>query len=176
MGAEPPAARFSLFCELVINLIQQALHRVYVGVWIDRFRSSRSKAALASAQVRATMNHALLHACVSRNMDAPADSDLMRLVLALRALNAAESSGTELDEQCLIRAYVTVAAQVHLVLQADLASLVNDYYVRQARRIYWHNPEAFPGLAWLFRPNGHDFFRRGTWCTKVPTDSSWKRL
>jgi hypothetical protein len=71
---------------------------------------------------------------------------------------------------------VTVATQVRLVLQNDVASVVNDYYIRQARRLYWQNPEAFPALAWLFRPNGDAFFRGASWCTKVPTDSSWKRL
>ena len=61
-----------------------------------------------SARVRATMNHALLHACISRNMEAPADSALMRLVLALRGLNAAEAAAEEIGPLVLIKAYVTV--------------------------------------------------------------------
>eukprot|EP00038_Savillea_parva_P031477 m.86979 g.86979 ORF g.86979 m.86979 type:complete len:946 (+) comp9685_c0_seq1:61-2898(+) len=177
VGAQPTAGEgASLVYAFVSCVVRQVLHRLYVGVWIDRLLVSRSNAAIASAQVCASMNQALLHACISRNMETPARSGLQRLVLALRALNAAEAAGSELDPLCLIKAYVSVAAQIHLVVPSDLASVVNDYYVRQARSIYWQTPESFPQLAWLFRPNGHAFFRGGSWTSKVPTDSSWKRL
>jgi hypothetical protein len=131
---------------------------------------------MVSARVRASMNHALLHACVSRNMEAPADSAQIRLLLALRGLNAAEAAAEEIGELQLIKAYVTVAAQVQLCVQTDIASVLLDYYLRQARRLYWQNPEAFPALAWLFKPNGDKFFRGSSWHTKVPMDSTWKRL
>mmetsp|Transcript_34534 Transcript_34534/g.90456 ORF Transcript_34534/g.90456 Transcript_34534/m.90456 type:complete len:878 (-) Transcript_34534:169-2802(-) len=177
VGAEPPApGTLSVAFALAISLVQQLGHRFYVGVWLDRVLSARTAAGVASVRVQATMNHALLHACVSRNMEAPADSGLMRLLLALRGLNAAETAGDHLEPIHRMKAYITVAAQVHMTLQSDVAAVVSDYYTRQARRLYWQNPEAFPGVAWLFRPNGHDFFRGGLWCSKVPTDSSWKRL
>eukprot|EP00041_Stephanoeca_diplocostata_P023573 m.581695 g.581695 ORF g.581695 m.581695 type:complete len:1031 (+) comp22329_c0_seq1:241-3333(+) len=177
-----PVSKIGLVLGLAKQVVRQFLHRVYIGVWVDRLLASTSRTASSVVHVDATMHHALLHVGIcrrngvaSKKLLAPG-GDLSRMYTALRALNAAESVKKDLDPLSMIKMYVSVAIQVQLCLQKDMASILLDYYLRHARRIYAQQPACAPTFAWLFKPDGDSFFRRTDWCDKVSMDSSRKLL
>lgn len=182
ISSSVPVSKAGLVWGLAQQVIRQFLHRVYIGVWVDRLLANTSHTARSMVHVDATMHHALLHVGIGRRSGVTTTKlltpggDLSRMYKALRALNAAESVKSDLDPLSMIKIYVSVAIQVQLCLQKDMASILSDYYMRHARCIYAQQPTCAPTFAWLFKPNGDSFFRRTDWCDKISMDSSRKRL
>eukprot|EP00040_Diaphanoeca_grandis_P003756 m.25793 g.25793 ORF g.25793 m.25793 type:complete len:899 (-) comp15174_c1_seq1:93-2789(-) len=175
LGVSLPTTYWRLLFGNILLSCRQILHRFYFGQWIDAFLVSRSESSVNSMVVVATMNHAL-HQMQLLSSDHCQWELMSQSYLVLRALNAAEAVEHQLGPATMLRIYISSAVQMELMFQSDLASIASNYYLRQARRIYYENPEVAQQLAWIFKPNGDKFFREGSWCTNVVNGTYGERF
>lgn len=161
LGQPIPVSSLDVGMSVLAASCRQLWHRLFIGQYIDAMLASdEAKKIFATS---ANVNH-ILHELLSQEKSVP---DSLKYLSMVRALNAAEIAGEgEMDPVALIRVYVSAAVQIHVSFQGDLASVLSGKYIAKARKIFHSCPEDVPTLAWLFKPEGDNFFFGRTWNTR----------
>lgn len=169
LGQPLPTSRGATYLGVVMALVRQLSHRCVVGQVLDTVLTRRTKAAMEATVVIANVNHMLHQILIQEAQSSKAGKDnrYLKSLTMLQSVNAAEAVSGCMDPVALIQVYVAAAAQVHLSFQSEIASILAHKYLGLARNIFHSCAEDVPALAWLFKPEGDEFFRSRAWCTKV---------
>jgi len=184
LGQPLPTSRGTTYLGCVLALFRQLSHRCVVGQVLDNFLTKRTKSAMESTVVIANVNH-MLHQILIQEAQPGSkvtkaggwkDNRYLKALTMLQSVNAAEAVSECMDPVALIQVYVAAAAQVHLSFQSEIASVLAHKYLGLARTIFHSCAEDVPTLAWLFKPEGDEFFRSRAWCTQVCEGPEGERL
>ncbi|GLG96286.1 uncharacterized protein GBIM_03088 [Gryllus bimaculatus] len=165
-GRPLPASKFELLSATLWQINRQILHRLWIGKWLSRrmggffIDSSARREVMSSAKELSVVYHRLhqLHLVTSAGTDR-----FSGLMLALSAVNMAETSSDLLSPEVMADIYVAAALRIKESFPTFLQLLVR-YYLCLARNACTKGCSQVPmRLQWLFTAYGHRFFVSQRW-------------
>ena len=173
LGQNVPNSEYDILLRCASSYTRQFLHRCVLGEVVDSFLAQRNAQSTKAHVIAANVNH-MFHQLLSMEHD-PSGPNLKCLAM-VQSLNAAEAVKSEMDPVALIRIYVAAAMEVLLSLHFDVASVLAGHYLDQARALFHSCAEDSASLAWIFKPEGDEFFRSGRWCDQTLLGLSGEKL
>eukprot|EP00055_Hartaetosiga_balthica_P012468 m.60643 g.60643 ORF g.60643 m.60643 type:complete len:1089 (+) comp7956_c0_seq1:188-3454(+) len=166
IGKRPASTSFEITVSLWWQCVRQILHAVRVGVWMDRYFTV-GKPSNEHAATTTSFSSFHLHQVAAQNKSSErtiAPQPNKQLLLALEAVNSADSTSGIIDPVDLARMYTAAALQLHITTSHSLASL---YLFNKARRIIRKEPvHRGTSIRWITHPSAKTFFLSGEWKNK----------
>lgn len=165
-GCPLPASKFELLTATLWQVVRQMLHRIWIGKWLARrmggffIDSDARREAMNSAKELSVVYHRLhqLHLVSSGSTD-----KFTGIMLALSAVNMAETAGDLLSPDMIADIYVALALRMKESYPYFLQILIR-FYLALARNTCTSGCSQVPmRLQWLFTAYGHRFFVSHRW-------------
>lgn len=162
-----PTSRVGIFIGTIWQIIRQILHRAFLGKWLSQrdggffIDRERRLSARMAAKERALIFYDLFKLNSVKHCD-----ERGGLMLALSAVNQAESAGSTVNPDLLSELYIALAFRVKKSFPSCLGFL-SRFYLWLARPDSEHLKD---NLKWLFTPSGTQFVQTQNWtCTNDNT-------
>jgi len=174
LGISIPSTTWRLWLALAWQGLRQGLHRVQVGLVLDRYFTRRTTGHQTAAASAAHASHVLQQMLLAEG-NAPSSAPI--ILCALRAINAAEAAGPDaLESATRARIYVAAAAQAQLTAAAGNSGgqgrLFDRFFLHKASTAL---PEAerdsAGSIGWALTPAGKRFILGGVWAQMTLRDT-----
>lgn len=181
LGRPLPTSKLDVFCGLVWNLVRHVLHRLWIGRWLASVAgglslkpSSESMKCKDYARISARDAALVYHKLHQLSLTGYYSVNKWRsFIMALSAVNMAESAGNLISVEVMSEIYVTAAIQAYISSFPDGLHLIARYFLSRSRHSCTSHGTAVPSsIQWLFQSRGHRFFVSGKWSCKGE-DNMW---
>ncbi|KAK6626223.1 hypothetical protein RUM43_006530 [Polyplax serrata] len=176
-GRPLPTSKFECVTATAWQVTRQLLHRLWIGRWLAAksggiFADPGKKLeALNSAKEQAVIYHRLHQIHLIEFEDS-----MTGLMLALSALNLAETAGSLMEPELLSDIYVSMSLRIKECF-SNVFQILARYYLSLARQVCLKSCTRLPSrLQWIFTPHGHKFFLTGKWSFKNVEPTLFSRL